>query len=113
MNTAESIRNKTFGPFEMISEVKGDGRVFLTLPYAGVEGSNALVSVADNYGVFPSQTTPNHLWPGAEITVWGAIKGFETLLKRPVAVHMLSGPMAIKFSLRRRLGQHPFPRERT
>lgn len=91
-----AIRTKTYGPFELISEVSNDGRAFLTLPYADVEGSNILIGVADNYAVFPSQFSPNHLFPGAEITVWGSVQGFETLLKRQ-CVHMLTGPMAIKF----------------
>jgi hypothetical protein len=91
-----AIRNKTYGPFQLISETTDDGNVFLSLPYAEVQGSQVLVAVADNYGVFPSQFAPNHLFPGVEITIWGAVMGFETCLRRQF-VRQQTGPLALLF----------------
>lgn len=92
-----SIRQKTYGPFEVIGELSGQGRVMLALPFEDVMGARVLVSLADNYGSQISQGTPNHLWPGVEITIWGTVQSYENMLKR-TCIHSLSGPMSTVFS---------------
>jgi len=91
-----AIRNKSYGPFECIGEVKGEGRVFLSLPFTAVEGCRILVSLKDNFSQIAAQFVPSHEWPGVEVTIWGAVQGYECVIKRQ-CVHMQTGPMSKVF----------------
>lgn len=91
-----AIRQKTYGPFELIGELSGDGRVMLSLDFSEVVGCKVMISLEDTFGSIPAQNTPNHLWPGVEMTIWGVVQSYESCLKR-MHLHALSGPMATKF----------------
>ena len=86
------IRSPVYGPFEVIGELKNDGRVILSLPFTEVAGCNVVMAVTDNYAGCPQQSDADHLFPGVELSIWGAIGGFESCLRR-TCVHMLSGPI--------------------
>lgn len=94
MNNGNSgaIRSPVYGPFEVIGELKADGRNVLGLPFADVAGANLLLAVADNFANIAVQGIPQGLFPGVEITIWGAVQSYEVCLRR-VCVHMLSGPI--------------------
>lgn len=88
-------RNTSYGPYELVSENRGKGRVFLSLPFQEVVGCQVMIAVTDNFdGIArpPEGAGPNRLWPGAEITIWGVVQGFETMIKRQL-VRKLTGPM--------------------
>ncbi len=91
----DPIRTKSYGPFEIIGELTGDGRVMLALPFQDVVGCKVLVGVTDNFN-FSATDQPLFLWPGAEISVWCVVQGYETMIKRQ-CVHMQSGPMSMTF----------------
>lgn len=93
---ANPIRNKTYGPFEVISELSGDGRTLVSLPFTTVQGCKLLVAVRDNFAAKAAESEANHLYPGAEITIWGQVMGLNNMLRRQ-QVHMKSGPMSISF----------------
>lgn len=87
-----AIRNTVYGPFEVIGEIDSDGGNVLSLPFAEVAGCNIMAAVADNFAIIPVQALPAGLFPGVELTIWGAIQGFEVCLRR-ICLHMLSGPV--------------------
>lgn len=93
---SKAIRNKSYGPFDVIGEVRGEGRVFLSLPFTDVAGAQVLVSLKDNFAQQAAQFVPSHEWPGVEVTIWGAIQGYEVVIKRQ-CVHMQTGPMSKVF----------------
>lgn len=92
MSKTTAIRTKSYGPFDVIGETAPQGRVFLQLPFQEVAGCRILVAVRDNFAQIPAQFVPSHEWPGAEITIWGNVQGYESVLKRQ-CVHMQTGPM--------------------
>lgn len=100
MGLIGAILQKTYGPFELIGEQSGEGRVFLSLPFTDVVGCRLMISLADNYGSILPQTgipiAPNFLWPGVEMTIWGVVQSYESCVKR-MHLHALSGPMATQF----------------
>jgi hypothetical protein len=92
-----AIRSPVYGPFEVIGELSPEGREVLSLPFSEVAGCKVMVSVADNYALFPfAGFSPARFYPGVEVAIWGAVQGLQNCLRR-VAVHMLSGPIAHTF----------------
>lgn len=90
------VRSPVYGPYEAIGETDSDGGVMLSLPFSDVAGCNILVSLSDNYSIFAGQGTPNHLYPGVELSVWGAIQSYENCLRR-LQLHMFTGPARMLF----------------
>jgi hypothetical protein len=93
---SDAIRSPVYGPFEVIGELSADGREILSLPFSDVVGCNILVSLADNYSIIPFQVVPNHLYPNVELSVWGAIQGYQACLRR-IQLHMFTGPARMLF----------------
>jgi hypothetical protein len=87
-----AIRSPVYGPFEVIGNISDGGQNILSLPFAEVAGCNVLVSLADNFAIQTVQQLPQGLFPGAEVSIWGAVQGYEACLRR-VCLHMFSGPM--------------------
>ena len=70
MSATTAKRNKSYGPFDVIGETKGEGRDYLALAFTEVAGSRILVSLADNFSQKLVQFVPSHEWPGVEATVY-------------------------------------------
>jgi hypothetical protein len=87
-----AIRSPVYGPFEVIGNISEGGQNILSLPFAEVAGCNVLVSVADNFAIQTVQAVPQGLFPGVELSIWGAVQGFESCLRR-ACLHMFSGPL--------------------
>jgi hypothetical protein len=91
MTLQGAIRRKVYGPYESIQEVSGEGRIYLSLPYTEVMGSQVMLSVKDNWAKFVNANLGMY-WPTLELTIWGAVQGFETVVKRQ-QTRMQTGPM--------------------
>lgn len=91
MTLTGAIRRKVYGPFESIQEVAGEGRIYLSLPYTDVMGSQVMLSVKDNWAKINNANLGMY-WPTLELTIWGAVQGYETVIKRQ-QTRMQTGPM--------------------
>lgn len=85
---------KVFQAVECIDVSTFDGLDVVTLPWAQVRGAQLLVNVIDNFATrFPlTSGQDSRYWAALEVSIWGAIQGYSTCLKRQ-HVRMISGPM--------------------
>lgn len=90
----EQAGAKVFIPVECIGVSEVNGRDVVTLPWSEVKGAQILVLARDNYAeALPAAVLDTAAyWPTLEVTIWGAIQGYMTCLKRQ-QVRMITGPM--------------------
>lgn len=85
---------KVYEPVECIGVSEPNGLDVITLPWKQVAGAQVLVLVRDNYASALPAAVLNSTayWPTLEVTIWGAVQGYSTCLKRQ-HVRMLTGPL--------------------
>ena len=95
----EGGRTNNYGPFDLSASFSGEGVTFHTLPWQSVVASQILVNVTDNLGnAILAQSQSNNFGyaiVNAEISFWGSISGYETMLKRQF-VRSIYGPAKLE-----------------
>lgn len=88
---------KVFQPVQCISAGGYDGIDVISLPWSEVVGAQVIVNVIDNFAVLASGLTQDaRYWGMLEVSIWGAVQGYASCLKRQ-QVRMISGPMFYRF----------------
>jgi hypothetical protein len=86
---------KTYGPFQLDRSGSGRDSEFHALPWSKVVGAQILVALTDDVDNQPAALAVDPAFLiGAEVTLYGNIQGYETLLKR-VFIRMKTGPMPL------------------
>lgn len=102
MSDAELIvAPKVFGPYDLTASVGQVPRPFLAMKFSRFDLCQIMVSVQDNVAqALPAVLNPGngaYLMVSAEISVWGSVIGYETLIKRQF---VKSNWGALQFKLR-------------
>ena len=100
MNDTELVTQpKVFGPYDLTASFGQVPRPFLVMKFSRFDTCQIMVSVQDNVPqALPSVLNPTngaYLMVSAEISVWGAVVGYETLIKRQF-VKSNWGPLQFK-----------------